>query len=348
MDDGRASQRLAVLTRHIAQGQGAPCGHIPADSEALGSCNALPNAELGSRAVICPSPTSSYERMHGRGSRAPAAWTSIPMVAGVQLKETLYKKADGEGIARISINRPKRRNAFTPLTVHEMGLCLRDAQDDPAVGVIILTGEGDAAFCSGGDQAHRGDGGYVGADGVPRLNVLDLQIALRRCPKPVVASVAGYAVGGGHVLHLLCDLSIAADNAVFGQTGPKVGSFDAGYGVSHLARVVGQKRAREVWLLARLYPAQTALEWGLVNAVVPLDQLEAETLAWCREIMANSPTALRVLKSGLNADEDGAAGMAQMAGDATLLFYQTKEAKEGKVAFLEKRKPDFSKFKRFP
>ncbi|RMZ52628.1 hypothetical protein APUTEX25_000747, partial [Auxenochlorella protothecoides] len=265
---------------------------------------------------------------HGRGSRAPAAWTSIPMVAGVQLKETLYKKADGEGIARVSINRPKRRNAFTPLTGHEMGLCLRDAQDDPAVGVIILTG---------GNRAAAGT-----------LYPFCLCVALRRCPKPVVASVAGYAVGGGHVLHLLCDLSIAADNAVFGQTGPKVGSFDAGYGVSHLARVVGQKRAREVWLLARLYPAQTALEWGLVNAVVPLDQLEAETLAWCREIMANSPTALRVLKSGLNADEDGAAGMAQMAGDATLLFYQTKEATEGKVAFLEKRKPDFSKFKRFP
>jgi len=216
------------------------------------------------------------------------------------------------------------------------------------VGVIILTGEGTDAFCSGGDQSVRGKGGYVGADQVPRLNVLDLQIQMRRTPKPIVAMVSGYAVGGGHILHMLCDITIAAENAVFGQTGPKVGSFDAGYGVSMMARLVGQKKAREMWFLARLYDAQQALTMGLVNTVVPLAELEKETVKWCREMLRNSPTALRVLKSSLNACEDGHAGVAQLGGDATLLFYQTEEGSEGRQAYVDKRKPDFSKFTRFP
>ncbi len=257
-----------------------------------------------------------------------------------------YEKSGG--IARVTINRPQVRNAFRPLTVEEMIRAFSDARDDQKIGVVILTGEGELAFCSGGDQSVRGDGGYVGADGVPRLNVLDLQRLIRTLPKPVIAQVAGYAIGGGHVLHLICDLTIAADNARFGQTGPKVGSFDGGYGASYLARVVGQKKAREIWFLCRQYDARQALDMGLVNTVVPLDQLEAETLRWCDEILQNSPTALRLLKAGLNADCDGQAGLQQLAGDATLLFYLTEEAKEGKRAFLEKRRPDFDKFPRFP
>lgn len=253
-----------------------------------------------------------------------------------------------EGIAKITIAREAVRNAFRPLTVRELQAAFELARDDANVGVVILTGAGQQAFCSGGDQKVRGDGGYVGEDGVPRLNVLDLQRQIRTLPKPVIAMVAGYAIGGGHVLHLMCDLTIAADNARFGQTGPRVGSFDGGYGASYLARVIGQKRAREVWFLCRQYDAATALQWGLVNAVVPLERLEAETVAWCREILANSPTALRLLKAALNADCDGQAGLQQLAGDATLLFYQTEEAKEGKRAFLEKRKPNFKKFPRFP
>jgi naphthoate synthase len=253
-----------------------------------------------------------------------------------------------EGIARITINRPEVRNAFRPQTLFERMEAFNHAHNDPSIGVVLLTGAGDKAFCSGGDQRVRGDGGYVGADGVPRLNVLDLQRKIREIPKPVIAVVAGYAIGGGHVLHLVCDLTIAADNAVFGQTGPKVGSFDAGYGATYLARVVGHKKAREIWYLCRQYSAKDALDMGLVNTVVPLDQLEAEAIQWAREILEKSPTALRFLKAAFNADTDGLAGLQQLAGDATLLYYLTEEAKEGRNAFLEKRKPDFSKFPRFP
>ena len=259
-----------------------------------------------------------------------------------------YERAAGEGIAKITINRPEVRNAFRPQTVIEMSDAFARARDDQSIGVILLTGEGDKAFCSGGDQKVRGDGGYVGDDDVPRLNVLDLQRQIRTLPKPVIAVVAGYAIGGGHVLHVVCDLTIAADNGVFGQTGPKVGSFDAGYGATLLARMVGHKKAREIWYLCRQYSAQEALEMGLVNTVVPLDQLEAEAVQWSREILEKSPTALRFLKASFNADTDGLAGIQQLAGDATLLYYLTDEAKEGKNAFIEKRKPDFSKFPRFP
>ena len=253
-----------------------------------------------------------------------------------------------EGIARVTINRPEVRNAFRPQTVFEMLEAFNLAHADPKIGVVLLTGAGDKAFCSGGDQKVRGDGGYVGDDGIPRLNVLDLQQKIRQIPKPVIAVVAGYAIGGGHVLHLVCDLTIAADNAIFGQTGPKVGSFDAGYGASYLARVVGHKKAREIWYLCRQYSAQDALQMGLVNTVVPLAQLEDESVQWAREILEKSPTALRFLKAAFNADTDGLAGLQQLAGDATLLYYLTEEAKEGKNAFIEKRKPDFSKFPRFP
>jgi naphthoate synthase len=260
--------------------------------------------------------------------------------------DVIYETA--EGIAKITINRPEVRNAFRPLTITELQDAFRRAHQDDSVGVIILTGAGDKAFCSGGDQKIRGDGGYVGDDGVPRLNVLELQRQIRTLPKPVVAMVAGYAIGGGHVLHVICDLTIAADNAIFGQTGPKVGSFDAGYGATLLARIVGHKKAREIWYLCRQYNAQQALDMGLVNTVVPLDRLEEETVQWCREMLAMSPTALRFLKASFNADTDGLAGIQQLAGDATLLYYLTEEAKEGKNAFLEKRKPDFSKYPRFP
>ncbi|CAN5310685.1 1,4-dihydroxy-2-naphthoyl-CoA synthase [soil metagenome] len=263
-----------------------------------------------------------------------------------EYEEILFSYFDG--IAKISINRPHKRNAFTPLTVREMSEAMELARQDERVGVIILTGEGGEAFCSGGDQSVRGHGGYVGEDKVPRLNVLDLQMQIRRIPKPVIAMVAGYAIGGGHVLHVVCDLSIAAENARFGQTGPKVGSFDGGFGASYLARVVGQKKAREIWLLCDQYDAQEALDMGLVNKVVPLDQLEEVTIAWCRKILDKSPLALRMLKASFNAELDGQAGIQQLAGDATLLYYLSEEAKEGKDAFLEKRKPDFSKFPRFP
>ena len=262
-------------------------------------------------------------------------------------KDLLYEKAP-EGIAKITINRPKVRNAFRPLTIQELCQAFTDARDDVNIGVVILTGAGKEAFCSGGDQRVRGTGGYVGDDGVARLNVLDLQRQIRTLPKPVVAMVAGYAIGGGHILHLICDLTIAAKNARFGQTGPKVGSFDGGYGSSYLARIVGQKKAREIWFLCRQYDARQALDMGLVNHVVPYAQLEAETVGWCREILQHSPMALRCLKSALNADCDGQAGLQELAGNATLLFYMSEEAKEGRDAFLEKRKPDFKRFKRFP
>ncbi|HEX2722915.1 MAG TPA: 1,4-dihydroxy-2-naphthoyl-CoA synthase [Gemmatimonadaceae bacterium] len=259
-----------------------------------------------------------------------------------------YERAADEGIAKITINRPEVRNAFRPQTVKELIDAFDHTRDDLTTGVVLLTGEGEHAFCSGGDQRVRGEGGYVGEDHVPRLNILDVQKQIRYLPKPVIAVVAGYAIGGGHVLHLVCDLTIAADNARFGQTGPRVGSFDAGYGVSHMARTVGQKKAREIWYLCRQYNAAAALDMGLVNTVVPLAQLEAESIQWAREILEKSPMALRFLKAAFNADSDGATGLQQLAGDATLLYYLTEEAKEGKNAFLENRPPDFSKFPRFP
>ncbi|MCZ6705437.1 MAG: 1,4-dihydroxy-2-naphthoyl-CoA synthase [Bacteroidetes bacterium] len=254
-----------------------------------------------------------------------------------------FDKADG--IAKITINRPEVRNAFRPLTVTEMRHALQDARDDPSIGVIILTGEGSEAFCSGGDQKIRGNAGYKEeGTGIERLNILDFQREIRSCPKPVIAMVAGWAVGGGQVLHVLCDLTIAADNARFMQTGPKVGSFDGGYGASYLARIVGQKKAREMWFLCRPYDAQQALAMGLINMVVPLEQLEEETVQWCREILAHSSMAIRCLKAGLNADCDGQAGLQELAGNATMLFYMTEEGQEGRNAFLEKRPPDFKKF----
>ena len=253
-----------------------------------------------------------------------------------------------EGIARITINRPQVRNAFRPQTVKEMSQALENARDDEQIGVIILTGEGDKAFCSGGDQRIRGEAGYQDESGVHRLNVLDFQRQMRTCPKPLIAMVAGFAIGGGQVLHLMCDLTIAAENAVFGQTGPRVGSFDGGYGASYLARIVGQKKAREIWFLCRQYDAQQALEMGLVNTVVPLDKLEEETVKWCREILANSPMAIRCLKAALNADCDGQAGLQELAGNATMLYYMSEEGREGRDAFNEKRKPDFSKYPRQP
>ena len=254
-----------------------------------------------------------------------------------------------EGIAKITINRPEVRNAFRPLTVREMRAALNDAREDTKIGVIILTGEGEKAFCSGGDQRIRGSAGYEDSEtGHQRLNILDFQREIRTCPKPVVAMVAGYAIGGGHVLHVMCDLTIAADNAIFGQTGPKVGSFDGGYGSSYLARMVGQKKAREIWFLCRQYTAQQALEMGMVNTVVPLEKLEEETLQWSREMLQHSPMALRCLKSALNADCDGQAGLQELAGNATMLFYMSEEGQEGRNAYLEKRKPDFNKFTRYP
>jgi naphthoate synthase len=272
-------------------------------------------------------------------------WTPA-RVGDRDFEDIRYEKA--EGIARVTINRPRVRNAFRPLTVTEMIAAFNDARDDAQVGVVILTGEGEKAFCSGGDQSLRGEAGYQDGAGVERLNVLDLQRLIRTLPKPVIAAVAGYAIGGGHVLHLMCDLTISADNAVFGQTGPRVGSFDGGYGASYMARIVGQKKAREIWFLCRQYSAQEALDMGLVNAVVPYAELEAETIRWSREMLANSPMALRCLKAALNADCDGQAGLQELAGNATLLFYQTAEGQEGRNAFNEKRKPDFGKFKRHP
>ncbi len=269
-------------------------------------------------------------------------WQTIREFSDIRLEKT------SDGVAKLTINRPQVRNAFRPLTVKEMLQALELVHEDPEVGVIILTGEGPLAFCSGGDQKVRGEAGYVGDDGVPRLNILDVQRKIRSLPKPVIAMVAGYAIGGGHVLHVVCDLTIAADNARFGQTGPKVGSFDGGLGSSYLARIVGQKKAREIWYLCRQYDAAQALEMGLVNHVVPLDELEPETMRWAREILQHSPLALRCLKAALNADCDGQMGLLDLAGNATLLYYMSAEAQEGKQAFIEKRQPDFSQFPRVP
>jgi len=260
--------------------------------------------------------------------------------------DIVYETA--EGIAKITINRPEVRNAFRPQTLFELSDAFSVARDDPAIGVIILTGAGDQAFCSGGDQRVRGDDGYRDAQGIGRLNVLDLQVQIRRTPKPVIAMVAGYAIGGGHVLHVVCDLTVAADNARFGQTGPRVGSFDGGYGAGLLARIVGQKKAKEIWFLCQQYDAQAALDMGLVNKVVPLADLEAETVAWARTILQHSPLALRMLKASFHADTDGLAGVQQLAGDATLLYYMTEEAQEGRDAYREKRRPDFGRFPKRP
>ena len=269
-------------------------------------------------------------------------WTQLN-----QFEDILLESTD-DGIAKLTINRPEVRNAFRPKTVNEMLEALDIVHNNSDIGILILTGAGEKAFCSGGDQKVRGDAGYVGDDGVPRLNILEVQKRIRSLPIPVIAMVAGYAIGGGHVLHVVCDLTIAADNAIFGQTGPKVGSFDGGLGSSYLARIVGQKKAREIWFMCRQYNASQALEMGLVITVVKLDSLEQETLKWCREILNHSPIALRCLKSALNADCDGQVGLLDLAGNATLLYYMSEEAKEGKNAFLEKRKPDFSKFPRLP
>lgn len=261
-------------------------------------------------------------------------------------EDIFYHKA--QGIAKITINRPEVRNAFRPQTVIEMQKALLDAKFDENIGAIIFTGQGDLAFCSGGDQRVRGNAGYIDQQGTHHLNVLDLQKMIKSCPKPVIAMVAGYAIGGGHVLHLVCDLTIAADNAIFGQTGPKVGSFDGGFGAGYLADVVGQKKAREIWFLCRQYNAEKALDMGLINTVVPLAHLEKETVDWCQQILQHSPLALRCLKSAFNADSDGQAGIQELAGNATMMFYMTEEGQEGRDAYLEKRAPDFSKFKRQP
>jgi naphthoate synthase len=272
-----------------------------------------------------------------------------------EFRDIRYERSIGAdaGIAKITINRPEKRNAFRPQTLFELQDALNRARDDDSIGVIILTGQGDWAFCSGGDQMIRGNDGYIGDDaiaqrGIGRLNVLDLQIQIRRTPKPIIAMIAGYAMGGGHVLHVVCDLSIAADNARFGQTGPKVGSFDGGYGSGLLARTVGQKRSREVWYMCRQYGAEQAFDWGLVNSVVPIEDLEVETVNWAREMLALSPMALRMLKASHNAADDGLAGIQQLAGDATLLFYMSEEAQEGRDAYKEKRQPDFGQFPKRP
>ncbi|MGE4289293.1 MAG: 1,4-dihydroxy-2-naphthoyl-CoA synthase [Salinivirgaceae bacterium] len=268
-------------------------------------------------------------------------WTTIKQYEDIKFEYF-------EGIAKISINRPEVRNAFRPETTKELSDAFLICREDPNIGVVVLTGEGDKAFCSGGDQRVKGRAGYVGKDGVPRLNILDVQKQIRSLPKPVVAMVNGYAIGGGHVLHVMCDISIASENAIFGQTGPRVGSFDGGFGSSYLARIVGQKKAREIWFLCRQYSAAEALDMGLVNKVVPLEKLEDEVVEWCQTMLQHSPIALRMIKAGLNAELDGQAGIQELSGNATMLYYYTDEAQEGKQAFLEKRKPDFSKYTRLP
>ncbi len=283
-----------------------------------------------------------YMKNEKRIIKKAADWQTIKKYNDIRLEKT------ADGIGKITINRPESRNAFRPQTVLELQEAFHIVREDSSIGVIILCGEGPMAFCSGGDQRVRGDAGYVGSDGVPRLNILDVQKQIRQLPKPVVAMVAGYAIGGGHVLHIVCDLTIAADNARFGQTGPKVGSFDGGLGSSYLARIVGQKKAREIWYLCRQYNAEQALDMGLVNHVVQLEDLEMETVKWCREMLEHSPMALRCLKACLNADCDGQMGLLDLAGNATLLYYMSEEAQEGRDSYVKKQKPDFSKFPRLP
>ncbi|KAF3431248.1 hypothetical protein FNV43_RR25978 [Rhamnella rubrinervis] len=330
-----AENELNTLKRRVA----SVANHlIPVHSGPSCSSFGLSNASMN----------DSYHRIHGEVPTHPVVWRIACDESGKDFTDIIYEKADGEGIAKITINRPERRNAFRPLTVKELIRAFNDARDDSSIGVIILTGKGTKAFCSGGDQALRTTDGYADYENFGRLNVLDLQVQIRRLPKPVIAMVAGYAVGGGHVLHMVCDLTIAADNAIFGQTGPKVGSFDAGYGSSIMSRLVGPKKAREMWFLARFYTASEAEKMGLVNTVVPLEKLEQETVKWCREILRNSPTAIRVLKSALNAVDDGHAGLQELGGNATLIFYGTEEGNEGKSAYMQHRRPDFSKFPRRP
>ncbi|XP_054809648.1 1,4-dihydroxy-2-naphthoyl-CoA synthase, peroxisomal [Prosopis cineraria] len=321
-------RRLASITNHLVP------FHL-SQNGAVGLCNT--------------SMKDSYHRVHGDVPSHDVVWRRIASdESGKEFTDIVYEKAEEEAIAKITINRPERRNAFRPHTIKELIRAFNDARDDSSVGVIILTGKGTKAFCSGGDQDLRTKDGYADFESISRLNVLDLQVQIRRLPKPVIAMVAGYAIGGGHILHMVCDLTIAADNAIFGQTGPKVGSFDAGYGSSIMSRLVGPKKAREMWFLTRFYTAVEAEKMGLVNTVVPLQNLEKETVKWCREILRNSPTAIRVLKSALNAVDDGHAGLQELGGNATLIFYGTEEASEGKTAFMQRRAPDFCKFHRRP
>ncbi|KAG7588161.1 ClpP/crotonase-like domain superfamily [Arabidopsis suecica] len=330
---GSASRRISVVTNHLI-----PIGFNPTRVDSVELCSAS-------------SIDDSFHKVHGEVPTHEVVWKKAEFFGDGDNKEfvdIIYEKALDEGIAKITINRPERRNAFRPQTVKELMRAFNDARDDSSVGVIILTGKGTKAFCSGGDQALRTQDGYADPNDVGRLNVLDLQVQIRRLPKPVIAMVAGYAVGGGHILHMVCDLTIAADNAVFGQTGPKVGSFDAGYGSSIMSRLVGPKKAREMWFMTRFYTASEAEKMGLINTVVPLEMLEKETVKWCREILRNSPTAIRVLKAALNAVDDGHAGLQGLGGDATLLFYGTEEAIEGRTAYMQRRPPDFSKFPRRP
>lgn len=339
-DYNTVKRRVACVTNHLIP---LHHDHFPTITTTCRNSN----VELCNAASI----NDSYHRIHGEVSTHEVSWKlAYDYESGNEFHFTdiIYQKAVGEGIAKITINRPERRNAFRPLTIKELSRAFDDARDDSSVGVIILTGKGTKAFCSGGDQALRTKDGYADYENFGRLNVLDLQVQIRRLPKPVIAMVAGYAVGGGHVLHMVCDLTIAADNAIFGQTGPKVGSFDAGYGSSIMSRLIGPKRAREMWFLARFYTASEADKMGLVNVVVPLERLEQETIKWCREILRNSPTAIRVLKAALNAVDDGHAGLQEVGGNATLLFYGTEEGNEGKTAYMERRAPDFSKFPRRP
>ncbi|CAH2047668.1 unnamed protein product [Thlaspi arvense] len=330
---GSANRRISAVTNHLI-----PVGLIPTRVDSVELCNAS-------------SMNDNYHKVHGEVPTNEIVWRKADFVGEGDNKEfvdIIYEKAVGEDIAKITINRPERRNAFRPQTVKELMRAFNDARDDSSVGVIILTGKGTKAFCSGGDQALRTPDGYADPKDVGRLNVLDLQVQIRRLPKPIIAMVAGYAVGGGHILHMVCDLTIAADNAIFGQTGPKVGSFDAGYGSSIMSRLVGPKKAREMWFMTRFYTASEADKMGLINTVVPLEDLEKETVKWCREILRNSPTAIRVLKAALNAVDDGHAGLQGLGGDATLLFYGTDEATEGRTAYMQRRPPDFSKFARRP
>ncbi|GAB2220485.1 hypothetical protein Droror1_Dr00008138 [Drosera rotundifolia] len=321
-----AARRVAGIAAHL----------IPAGSDS--------NDPLIGQIGASSSMKDAYHRIHGEVSSAPVVWKPASDEYGKEFVDIVYEKAVGEGIAKITINRPERRNTFTSRTIKELMRAFNDARDDSSIGVIILTGKGTKAFCCGGDWALRKSEGYADLDA---FNVVDLQVQIRRLPKPVIAMVAGYAIGGGHSLEMVCDLTIAADNAIFGETGPKVGSFDAGYGSSIMSRLVGPKKAREIWFLTRFYTASEAEKMGLINTVVPLDDLEKETIKWCLEILRNSRTAIRVLKSAINAADDGHAGL-ELGGNATLLFYGTEEGNEGKTANVERRRPDFSKFPRRP